>query len=68
LLSTVGLREAFVERDGKAARTFPARWPLLRLDRVYVRNMRANNPAVLSNRPWSHLSDHAALTVDLALT
>jgi endonuclease/exonuclease/phosphatase family metal-dependent hydrolase len=68
LLSTVGLREAFVEHDGKAARTFPARWPLLRLDRVYVRNMRVNNPAVLSNRPWSHLSDHAALTVDLALT
>jgi endonuclease/exonuclease/phosphatase family metal-dependent hydrolase len=66
-LSDISLREVFVEKEGKAARSFPARWPLLRLDRVYVRNLRANNPAVLSARPWSHLSDHAALTVDVEL-
>lgn len=66
-LSDVGLQEVFVESEGKAARSFPARWPLLRLDRVYVRRMRAANATVHSKRPWSHLSDHAALTVEVDL-
>lgn len=56
-----GLREVFVEAYGRPARTFPARWPLLPLDRIYVRNVRVDRPAVLSTRPWSHLSDHAPL-------
>ncbi len=62
-----GLKEAFVETMGRAAKTFPARWPLLRLDRVYFRNARLVSSAVLSTRPWSHLSDHAALSAEFAL-
>jgi endonuclease/exonuclease/phosphatase family metal-dependent hydrolase len=64
-LARIGLREVFVEAGGKAARSFPARWPLLRLDRVYVRRMRTARPRVLASHPWSHLSDHAALTVEV---
>jgi endonuclease/exonuclease/phosphatase family metal-dependent hydrolase len=60
-----GLREAFVEGAGRAARTFPAMWPLLKLDRIYFRNARVVRPAVLSALPWSHLSDHAALAVEI---
>lgn len=60
------LREIFVERRGKAARTFPARWPLLRLDRIYVRNVQVRADVVLSLRPWSHLSDHAGLLAEIA--
>ncbi|HEU4621572.1 MAG TPA: endonuclease/exonuclease/phosphatase family protein [Burkholderiaceae bacterium] len=59
------LRDPFVERDGAPPKTFPARWPLLRLDRIYVRNLEAVRPVVLSTRPWSHLSDHAPLAVEL---
>lgn len=62
----VGLREAFVETCGKAARSFPARFPLLKLDRVYVRNVRIRHQAVLKLRPWSQLSDHAGLLVEIA--
>ncbi|HEX5662829.1 MAG TPA: hypothetical protein VFX93_04965, partial [Xanthomonadaceae bacterium] len=40
---------------------FPARWPLLPLDRMYLRNLQVHEVAVLSSRPWSHLSDHATL-------
>lgn len=61
-----GLREAFVETRGKAACSFPARFPLLKLDRVYVRNVRIRHQAVLALRPWSHLSDHAGLLVEVA--
>lgn len=66
-LSATGLREVFVESFGAPARSFPARFPLLRLDRIYVRNVKARAPKVLSNRPWSHLSDHAPLAVEVTL-
>ncbi len=65
ILAGCGLHEAFAGADGRNARTFPARWPLLPLDRVYVRGVRATRPRVLSGRPWSHLSDHAPLLVDV---
>ena len=52
---------------GKPARTFPARLPLLPLDRIYVRNVKVHNPQVLTTRPWSHLSDHVPLSVEIEL-
>ncbi len=61
------LKEAFVAEHGMPAKSFPARWPLLRLDRVYVRNASSHRPEVLVNRPWSHLSDHAPLAVEVRL-
>jgi endonuclease/exonuclease/phosphatase family metal-dependent hydrolase len=60
-----GLRDVFVSATGRAARTFPARWPLLALDRIYVRNAQASQPLVLGRKPWSHLSDHAPLAAEL---
>jgi len=32
-----------------------------------VRNLKASQPKVLANRPWSHLSDHAPLSVEIEL-
>ncbi|MGE0803016.1 MAG: endonuclease/exonuclease/phosphatase family protein [Lautropia sp.] len=62
-----GLTEVFVTAYGRAARTFPARYPLLALDRIYVRNARAHAPVVLPRSPWSHLSDHAPLAALISL-
>jgi endonuclease/exonuclease/phosphatase family metal-dependent hydrolase len=67
ILAGRGLLEAFVNAYGAPARSFPARWPLLRLDRVYVRNATSHSPQVLLRRPWSHLSDHAPLLVEVHL-
>jgi endonuclease/exonuclease/phosphatase family metal-dependent hydrolase len=61
LVERCGLHEVFLAAHGRLARSFPARWPLLPLDRIYLRNARATQPRVLSTRPWSHLSDHAPL-------
>lgn len=66
-LSQSGLQEVFAHAHGKHARTFPARLPLLALDRIYVRNLKAHRPHVLTSRPWSHLSDHAPLSVEVEL-
>ncbi|TRX73534.1 endonuclease/exonuclease/phosphatase family protein [Pseudomonas mangiferae] len=67
LAEGAGLKEAFVAEHGMPARSFPARWPMLRLDRVYVRNASSHQSQVLVNRPWSHLSDHAPLAVEVRL-
>ena len=66
-LSRSGLKEVFVDTHGKPARTFPARLPLLPLDRIYVRNLNIHNPKALTTRPWSHLSDHVPLSVEVEL-
>ena len=67
LMTRCGLEEVFHSRWGQVARTFPARFPLLRLDRIYVRNVRVFEPVRLSGRPWSHLSDHAPLAAQVGL-
>jgi endonuclease/exonuclease/phosphatase family metal-dependent hydrolase len=67
VLSRCGLKEAFVEAHGAHARSFPVRHPLLTLDRIYYRGLELANPKVLSAAPWSHLSDHAALTAEALL-
>ncbi len=61
------LKEAFLNRAGSLPRTFPARWPLLKLDRIYVRNLHVEKAQVLTGRPWSHLSDHAPLVARVAI-
>ena len=63
----VGLKEVFVSAYGESAKTFPARFPLLSLDRIYVRNASVHLPVVLPRRPWSHLSDHAPLAAEIHL-
>ena len=62
LMQRCGLHEAFHHAGGRLAATFPASWPLLTLDRIYLRNASARRPRVLSGRPWSRLSDHLPLT------
>ena len=61
------LDEVFSVKNGRPARTFPARFPVLRLDRIYVRNAEVSQPWALPVRPWSHLSDHAPLAVEIHL-
>jgi endonuclease/exonuclease/phosphatase family metal-dependent hydrolase len=61
-----GLNEVFVQSGGKALKTFPARWPLLKLDRIYVKNA-GHQPVWLPRRPWSHLSDHVPLAAEISL-
>ena len=63
----IGLREVFITAYGESAKTFPARFPLLSLDRIYVRNASVHLPVVLPRKPWSHLSDHAPLAAEIHL-
>jgi endonuclease/exonuclease/phosphatase family metal-dependent hydrolase len=62
-----GLHEVFVAAHGRAATTFPAAFPLLQLDRIYVRNAGRHAPLALPRRPWSRLSDHAPIAAEVVL-
>ncbi len=61
------LREVLADHRGKPARTFPSAFPMLRLDRIYVRGFRVRHAHVHHGPMWSRLSDHAALSAHLQL-
>lgn len=67
LLRPCGLSEVFHHAHGRHARSFPARRPLLRLDRIYVRGVAAHRPLPMPRQPWSRLSDHAPLAAEIDL-
>lgn len=64
-LADCGLVDVFEAEFGAPPKTFPARFPLLRLDRIYVRGVKRYSPIRLPNRPWTHLSDHAPLAAEV---
>ncbi len=55
------LQEIHSQATGRPARTFPALCPVLRLDRIYVRNLH-HRPVDTRRRAWASLSDHVPLT------
>jgi endonuclease/exonuclease/phosphatase family metal-dependent hydrolase len=59
------LHEVFERHGGHLAKTYPARFPMLRLDRIYLRNATSHEPRILGTRPWTHLSDHLPLAVEV---
>ncbi|SFN23907.1 Metal-dependent hydrolase, endonuclease/exonuclease/phosphatase family [Formivibrio citricus] len=61
LASDLGLAEAFETLHGAPARSFPARLPLLQLDRIYSRGFSVEEANVLAHDAWVGLSDHAPL-------
>lgn len=67
LFDDIGLHEVFLHLQGQHAPTFPTKYPLLKLDRIYARGFSALEGEVLSGSPWSMLSDHAPLYSKLVL-
>jgi endonuclease/exonuclease/phosphatase family metal-dependent hydrolase len=61
----LGLVEAFEAIYGAHALSFPARLPLLPLDRIYLRGLVPIAAHVHRGQPWSQLSDHLPLTAQL---
>jgi endonuclease/exonuclease/phosphatase family metal-dependent hydrolase len=53
--------------DGIRHPTFPARLPLLHLDRIFVRGMRPIRPEVPHGRAWARMSDHLPLLGEFEL-
>ena len=67
LVADLNLKEVFRDQRGRPARTYPSTFPLLRLDRIYARGFDVRHAKVHHGLPWSRISDHAALSVELEL-
>lgn len=67
LAREMGLHEAFRELQSAHARTFPSWLPVLKLDRIYYRGLRAREALCFTGQPWNELSDHAAVYAELLL-
>lgn len=65
LADACGLVEAHEAIAGRPASTFPARFPLLTLDRIYVRGFSVEGAERVDGREWKTLSDHAPLLARL---
>jgi endonuclease/exonuclease/phosphatase family metal-dependent hydrolase len=68
LVQHLGLQETFEVKTGKPARSFPCGFPLLRMDRIYVRGLSVEQAEVHSHFPWNKISDHAALSASLTFS
>lgn len=60
--------EVFKNKHGAYARTFPAWFPMLSMDRIYYRGIEAVECSCLHGLPWRRLSDHAPLLAEFRLT
>lgn len=61
------MAEVYVKGLGAPPRTFPAFFPLLRLDRIYVRSVQGHHPITLPKSPWHKLSDHTPLLASVTV-
>jgi len=68
LRERLGLEEVTGPYGVRPARTFPSIFPVLRLDRIYVRGFSVVEASVHRGAPWSLLSDHLALGAVLKRT
>ncbi len=65
LENKLGVQDVFDMHEGKPARSFPASFPLFKLDRIYVRGFDVVSCQVHGGR---RMSDHAALLAELKKT
>ena len=53
--------------DGIRLPTYPARLPMLHLDRIYMRGLKPVSAHVPHGKAWSRMSDHLPLIAELEL-
>jgi len=63
----LGVEEAYKNIHGSYARTFPAKLPLLSMDRIYSRGLDIVDCHRLHGKPWSQLSDHTPLLAEFRI-
>ncbi len=67
LKAELGVTEAHFSMHGKHAASFPAWFPFLRLDRIYLRGFAPLEARCFTESPWDALSDHGAVLARVRL-
>ncbi len=68
LCDALAVSEVHQNQHGRVADTFPALFPMLSMDRIYVRGFQVRSAEVMTHTDWRTISDHCALTAELRLT
>lgn len=63
----LGVKEVFKSTRGSYARTFPAVFPVLSMDRIYYRGLDVVHCQRMHDQPWDRLSDHTPLLAEFKL-
>lgn len=63
----LNLHEVHLVHYEKAAKTFPAAFPVLPMDRIYARGFAINHVELMNQPAWRDISDHCAVVADLTL-
>ncbi len=63
----IGVIDAHFENNKAFALSFPSKFPVLALDRIFVRGMKVNSVTVLCGGHWSAISDHAPLLAEVSI-
>jgi len=63
----LGVNEVFKNTHGSYARTLPAWFPVLSMDRIYYRGLDVIDCVHLQGKPWNRLSDHTPLLAEFRL-
>jgi endonuclease/exonuclease/phosphatase family metal-dependent hydrolase len=63
----LGVKEIFKSIRGAYARTFPAVYPVLSMDRIYYRGLEAVHCQRLHDQQWKRMSDHTPLLAEFRL-
>nr|WP_051012728.1 endonuclease/exonuclease/phosphatase family protein [Moraxella macacae] len=66
LTKNLQLQEVIQQKFGKLLPTFPARLPLLSLDRIYIKNLTVKQAWLHTGKPFDKLSDHLPISAKLA--
>ncbi|MDT8427555.1 MAG: endonuclease/exonuclease/phosphatase family protein [Pseudomonadales bacterium] len=68
LLDNLDLHEAHVHQHGHCASTYPAFYPILPMDRIYLRGFDISACSSMAGPGWRDFSDHRALLADIMLS
>ena len=69
LAQPLDLKEVFTELTPKSkpVKSFPALFPVLSLDRIYIKNLTPLSAKLLKSGAWQKISDHSALWAELEI-
>jgi endonuclease/exonuclease/phosphatase family metal-dependent hydrolase len=67
LCERLDTQEIFETLYGHHAKTFPSFFPMLPLDRMYLRNVRPIQAMTLRDGPWGELSDHLPIYAEVEI-
>ncbi|PCJ27115.1 MAG: hypothetical protein COA96_04160 [SAR86 cluster bacterium] len=67
LVKGLGLVEVNMQYNKTLASTFPAVFPCLKMDRIYVRGFSVQKVEVMNHSSWRSISDHCAIVAELQL-